>query len=133
MVKGYLFDTTIFLDYFRSHLPKHLVAKKLLIEKQTEAYFSVIVMYELLIGKNATRERISKVELFLSRLAALAITEETVKMAASLQRNYLKKGKQIKTADALIAGTAWEHNLILVTSNIKDFDFIKEIQVQKPY
>lgn len=135
MVKGYLFDTTIFLDYFRGSSPQHLAAKNLFIEKQTssEVHFSVVTMYELLIGKNATRERINKVELFLSRLTTLAVTEEVVKKAASLQRKYLREGKQIKTADSLIAETAWEHNLVLVTSNVKDFDFIEEIEVQKPY
>ena len=57
---------------------------------------------------------------FESRL--LPLTHKIADRWAILSANAQKTGIQIATFDGLIAATAMEHDLTLVTRNVKDFD-----------
>jgi predicted nucleic acid-binding protein len=45
----------------------------------------------------------------------------------------LRKGKKIKTPDAIIAATALAYGFTIITSNEKDFSNIKGLKVVNPY
>jgi predicted nucleic acid-binding protein len=45
----------------------------------------------------------------------------------------LRKGKKIKTPDAIIAATALAYGYILITANEKDFANIKGLKLINPY
>ena len=45
----------------------------------------------------------------------------------------LRKGKKIKTPDAIIAATALAHNYMLITNNEKDFANIPGLKIVNPY
>ena len=44
----------------------------------------------------------------------------------------LRKGKKIKTPDAIIAATALAYNYTLITNNEKDFNNIKGLKIINP-
>lgn len=44
----------------------------------------------------------------------------------------LKQSKKMSLGDSIIAATALEHNLTLVTNNISDFKHIKELKLLNP-
>ncbi len=52
----------------------------------------------------------------------LPVTETTAKQAGDLRGNLQRQGKTRTQADILIAATALEYQLVLVTRNEKDFE-----------
>lgn len=58
---------------------------------------------------------------FLSSLWNLPVDEPIAKQAAEYVRAYRKRGITLSSMDTLIAATARVHNLVLVTSNTRDF------------
>ena len=44
-----------------------------------------------------------------------------------------KKGIQIPIMDGLIASSAIENNMVLVTRNVKDFEFIDSLEILNPF
>jgi tRNA(fMet)-specific endonuclease VapC len=50
--------------------------------------------------------------------------------AASIRANLMHRGKLIGPFDLLIAAVAIQHNLILVTNNKREFDYVEGIQVE---
>lgn len=58
---------------------------------------------------------------FLSSLHILPVDEKIAGEAGNYVRAYRKKGFTLGSMDTLIAATAKIHNLILLTSNVRDF------------
>ena len=51
----------------------------------------------------------------------LPVTGPIAELMGRWAGEYETRGRTIKIADGLIAVTAWEHDLTLVTRNVKDF------------
>jgi toxin FitB len=66
-------------------------------------------------------------ELFFSTTVQLPIDTEVV-----IQAVILKQQRKMSVGDSLIAATALIHNLVLVTRNVKDFDWIENLRVFNP-
>jgi toxin FitB len=66
-------------------------------------------------------------ELFFSTTVQLPIDTEVV-----IQAVMLKQQRKMSVGDSLIAATALVHNLVLVTRNVKDFDWIENLRVFNP-
>lgn len=58
-----------------------------------------------------------------------AAARKFVKRALPIRQKY----KKLKLPDAIIAATAAVHNLSLISRNLSDFAFIKEITVIDPF
>jgi predicted nucleic acid-binding protein len=123
MGKRYLLDTNTILDYMGNKLPgkaKNLIAKVI----DEEINLSVINKIELL--------GFSKVEQDLTDFVAFsniqpmddAIVDKTIEV-----RSLYK----IKLPDAVIAATALQNGLVLVSRNTKDFKNIQGLEVIDPY
>jgi predicted nucleic acid-binding protein len=54
----------------------------------------------------------------------LPVTYAVAEQWGTLDAQAKLKGRAIKTADGLIAATALEYGLTLVTRNVRDFDFL---------
>ena len=57
----------------------------------------------------------------------MPISDEVIQKASTLRQQ-----KKMSLGDALIAATALIHGLTLVTSNVKDFEWIKDLSVLDP-
>ncbi len=57
-----------------------------------------------------------------------SITTETIQIATNLRQQ-----KKMSIGDSIIAATALQHNLILVTRNTIDFSWIENIKLQNPF
>lgn len=55
------------------------------------------------------------------------VDESDAEMAAALQTLLRRKGRQLETADTLIAATALRYNLVLLTSD-KDFSPVPDLK-----
>ena len=85
---------------------------------------SVITEIELLSWKTASS---SSVEAFVRDSVVFTITPEVVNSCVAIRR-----GRKIKTPDAIIAGTAIVNNLILITDNERDFLSIPKLRIVNP-
>lgn len=114
----YLLDTTTIIDYLRdkSGVPELL---ERFCSQGGLLCCSPINIVEVYAGmkdkeKTATDE-------FLNSLECYEISREIANLAGELKRKYLKKGLTLSTPDVLIAATAIEKHLILVTNNPRHF------------
>ena len=108
-----LLDTDIFVDHIRGQrkLPRH-------------ASYSVVTRCELLAGDERDEPGV---------LAILATFDEiAVDRAIAERAGRLRRGSRIRTPDALIAASALEHGLALVTRNRRDFENVHGLRVLDP-
>ena len=125
----YLLDTNICIHFFRGDFN--------LIEKIQEiglknCAISEITLAELVFGAENSKypkKNFELIETFSEQVAILPILggiREYGKQKVRLR----KKGKMISDFDLLIGTTAIANNLIMVTENLKEFDRIKNIEIE---
>lgn len=121
-----LFDTNILIYHLQGQLNEAgtvLLAKGL----SGQGAYSVISRIELLgFERPETQEKQAK--RLLAQLNALPLTTEVTERTIQLRRQM-----KIKIPDAIIAATALEHSLSLVTRNTNDFNKIKGLNVVNPF
>ncbi len=107
----------------------------------TELYVSCITIGEIYKGIELLtdinrRKRLENniaeiVEAFSNRI--LDIDSETSQIWSKIMADSIKRGQTAPSIDALIASQAIQHDLILITRNIKDFDQIKDLKLNCPW
>jgi predicted nucleic acid-binding protein len=120
-----IFDTDIFIWAQRGNKN---VAK--MMEKSDERLLSVQTYMELLqCAKNKTQHKYIKDFLSSFGFTVLPLTENIGHRASIYIEEYtLSSG--IRSGDAIIAATAVENSLILVSSNSKHFKIVKDLQLK---
>jgi tRNA(fMet)-specific endonuclease VapC len=94
--------------------------------------FSAITRYEILRGlkaKNAVAQ-LKAFEQFCAVNSILPITDEIILHAADIYARLYQSGQLIGDADILIAATAKQHKLTLVTNNINHFSRIDGLDLE---
>ena len=124
-MKQILIDTVILIDVFRGIEP---AINRLQDESQTALLsISVVTEMELMVGCRNKSEQ-QKLTVFLNNYVILKINESISDQAVELLRQYrLSHGLLIP--DALIAATAINFNIPLLTKNQSDYRFIKEVNL----
>ena len=89
---------------------------------------SVITQIELLCWNTPEKGRTNDVKNFIADSSIFEITPDVV-----IQCVVIRKGKKIKTPDAIIAATALSNGFTLVTHNEKDFKHIPKLKIINPY
>ena len=123
-----LLDTDILVDYFRKYEKAQRFFEEL---RKTDCvvYFSAITETELLAGKECNVIEVrAKLLDFLSNFAKISVNNPIAGKAGDFRRLH-----EIKTADAIIAATAFFMKANLITRNDEDFKKIKEITLRVPY
>lgn len=126
----YLVDTNIPSELTNS-LPDPRVKAFLVHAGKENVYASVVTVGEICKGIAGLPESKKRRELrdwldlvmrpwFSGRL--LPVTEEIAERWGTLTAEQRLRGRQITMADGLIAATALEHDLTVVTRNVKDFE-----------
>ncbi len=119
-----LVDTDIFIDLLRGFEPSASF-----FNENKEIIFSAITEAELLAGQQCKDAVIrEKIFHFLSQFEKIPVGNPLVQIAADLRRKY-----DLELPDAIIAASAFLNNATLITRNIRDFQKIREIKVEKPY
>lgn len=120
----YLIDTNIIIDYFR----KRRRAVEFL-ESLEEIVVSVVSVGEIYQGLR-NKQELKFTKDFLAGIKILPIDEQISDLSLELLENYtLSHGLLI--LDTLIAATAIRHNLTLATGNLKHFEMIKKLKIEK--
>ena len=125
-MEQYLIDTNVISDYFSASFSAGGIA---LMDTVFDAVpkLSVITQIELLCWKTdaATEQKIKN---FIADSIVLDISPEVIVQCVNL-----RKGKKIKTPDAIIAATALAYGYTLITDNKKDFANIKGLKIINPH
>jgi predicted nucleic acid-binding protein len=122
-----LLDTDIFIDYLNG-IPS---AVSLIDTAHFDLYYSSWTRKELL-GKSGLRDSERReVKDLLDRFRIISVDDAIAAKYWILLKKYEERG--LRQADAIIAATAWQRNLPLLTRNQKHFRFIKEIELAPVY
>ena len=120
-----IFDTDIFIWTQRGN---EKAAK--LLEKAEEKHLSFQTYMELLQGaRNKTQHKYVKGFLSSFGFIVLPLTEN-IGHRASIYIEEYTLSSNLRSADAIIAATAVENNMVLASSNAKHFKVIKELQLK---
>lgn len=93
--------------------------------------FSAITRFEILRGMKAKNadSQLRSFDLFCSSNEVIALTDPVIVRAADIYAYLYKSGNIIGDADILIAATALENGLAVVTNNESHFERIPNLQV----
>jgi len=117
-----LADTGVFILWYRGE-PK---AKQFFRNHNTEIYYSRVTRKELLRSPISDAER-RRISLMLGNLRQINPDPIVTSAYTELLNRYPDLRHHL--ADSLIAASAWAKNMPLVTTNVRHFRFIREIQV----
>lgn len=125
MADSILFDTDILIDIGRNIEP----AVSILKEKECESVvsISIITQMELIIGCRNKAE-LANLDSFLERFEIVSLIDSYARKGVKLLKQY-RHSHGLLIADALIAATAIEKNMVLLSKNQKDYRYIKELQL----
>jgi predicted nucleic acid-binding protein len=111
-----LVDTDVFVDHLRGARPLRPGTRRL--------SYSVITRCELFAGKDGDEEVVG---LLLGAFREIAVDRVVAERAGRIRR-----GSSIRTPDALIAASALEHGLTLMTRNRRDFSGVTGLRLVDP-
>jgi len=123
-----IIDTDIIIDHLRGIENAKEYLKKIENGKIRGA-ISVITEAELAAGESMKDILVQiKVKRLLNILGKVKVTSEIAWRAGEVRRNY-----KCRLMDALIAATALELNSKLVTRNVKHYEKVMGLEVEKPW
>jgi len=126
MDKGYLLDSNVIIGYLAGKIPvTGMKAISEIVDKTPR--ISVISQIEIL-RFNDTPERETVLNNFVNSSVIYSLNPNIVKQTIALCKKI-----RIKLPDAIIAATALNENLILVTRNINDFKNVPGIELLNPW
>lgn len=127
----YLLDTCTISDFFKKN---HSVLKHFESLIPDQLKISIITVMEIEYGLRLNLERAEKIrplwESLLKLLQVEPYSERAALATASIRANLKVKGAPIGPYDILIAGTGIAHNMVVVTSNVGEFERIQELSVE---
>lgn len=114
-----------------AHLRKRASVTDFLLRwgERDNLFISVITRAEILAGMQPSEERVT-MEL-LNALSNLPVTPVVADRAGRLIYTAARRGVQTSFPDALIAATALEHDLVVVTTNVRHFEELG-VSVRRP-
>jgi predicted nucleic acid-binding protein len=111
-----LVDSDVLVDHLRGH--------RRLVRGAETLHVSAVTRAELFSGRAAEERRV--------RRLLEAMIDIPIDVAIAERAGRIGRSSMVRLPDALIAATAIEHRLILVTRNDRDFSGIKGLRIRRP-
>jgi len=126
----YILDTNTLIYFFKGmgNVSKHMLAIP-----PKDIGIPTIVLFELEIGiarSTSPQKRQAQLKNLTSVVNILPFGYNEAKCAASIRISLEKKGMSIGPYDILIAGVALSNKGVFVTHNTKEFERVKELQIE---
>lgn len=127
----YMLDTCVISDFIKGESGTQTRIKQ---TPPTDIAISVITLMELQYGLLLNPQRAQKIEpmmtSFLSSVTILPFANPESEKAAEIRALLKTQGQPIGPYDVLIAATALQHQLIMVTANQREFDRVPGLQTE---
>jgi len=127
----YLLDTCVISDFIKGEPETTAKLKK---TAPADIAISSITVMELRYGLVINPQRAQKIEptisSFLSSVTTLPFNTAEAEQAAQIRAALKSQGQPIGAYDALIAATALQHNLIMITTNQREFERVPGLQIE---
>lgn len=128
---NYLLDTCVISDFFKK---KPSVVKNMESHSPDKIYISSITVMEIEYGLKLNPEKENKIRPvwkdLLNYINIIEYSRKCANASASIRAILKHTGLSIGPYDILIAGTSMAHNLIMVTSNVGEFQRIPKIIIE---
>ena len=127
----YLLDTCVISDFIKGEAGTKVRLKQ---TPPVDIAVSVITVMELRYRLALNPQRAQKVEpaisSFLSSVTILPFSTVEAEQAAQIRAALKSQGQPIGAYDILIAATALQHNLLMITANQREFDRVLGLQTE---
>jgi tRNA(fMet)-specific endonuclease VapC len=127
----YLLDTCVISDFTKGELGTQIRLKQ---TPPTDIAVSVITLMELCYGLLINPQRAQRVEpaiaSFLAAVTILPFGTAEAEQAAQVRAILKTRGQPIGAYDVLIAATALQYNLLMITANQREFDRVPGLQTE---
>ncbi len=111
-----LVDSDVLVDHLRGH--------RRFERGEDDLHVAAVTRAELFSGRGTQEPRVRKL------LASM--TDLPIDVAIAERAGWIRRQSPVRLPDALIAATAIEHRLTLVTRNVRDFASIKGLKMRAP-
>ncbi len=127
----YLLDTCAVSDFVQGHSE---VLRRVKLSAPDDLAASTLTemetAYGLLLNPGLARRLRGVLEAFFGAIHVVPYDRKAAQATAGLRAKLKRRGRPIGAYDALIAGTALAHELILVTSNVREFQQVEGLTVE---
>lgn len=120
-----LLDTSVAIDHLRGS-PHAVDLLTDLLEAEGSIFASEVVRFELLAG--VREKEVDALEQFFAAISWVPVGEEVARAAGSLAQRHRRSHSGIDDADYLIAATALLLEADLLTTNVRHFPMIAELE-----
>ncbi len=120
-----LLDTSVAIDHLRG-VPLAVELLRDLIEAEEGLLASEVVRFELLAG--VREAEVAALEQFCSGISWVPVEEEVARAAGALARKHRRAHSGIDDADYLIAATALLLDAPLLTTNVRHFPMLADLE-----
>ena len=126
MTKQYLIDSNVLMEFFKKR--GNAVDLMNSLRQRGGLAMSALSIMELQAGW--TDEQAQQLFPLLYAVVDVAdITHEILHCAGTLRRDYRKQGIDLPSIDTIIAATAIQNDMCMVTHNLRNFEPIKELEL----
>ncbi len=127
----YLLDTCVVSDFVRGQ-PSTLARVKSTAPNliAVSALTRMEISYGLVLNPERARNLAPVLEAFFSAIATLPFDEVDAQAAAAIRASLKSRGQPIGAYNVLIAGTAVARGLVVVTSNVGEFERVNALRVE---
>lgn len=101
-----------------------------IVQVGSQCAISAITLMELRSWKSQTKEIPRLIDSIVKDLPVVSFDEEAAEVSAQIRTSLVAAGRGYSMTDLMIAGTVVANQLILVTNNSKDFEFIKNLKLE---
>jgi tRNA(fMet)-specific endonuclease VapC len=127
----YLLDTCVISDFIKGEAGTKARLKQTL---PADIAISAITVMELRYGLALNPQRAQKIEptiaSFLGSVTILPFSTVEAEQAAQIRAALKSQGQPIGAYDVLIAATALQHNLLMITANQREFERVLSLQTE---
>jgi tRNA(fMet)-specific endonuclease VapC len=127
----YLLDTCVISDFIKGEIGTKARLKQ---TPPGDIAISTITVMELRYGLALNPQRAQKVEpaiaSFLASVTTLPFGTGEAEQAAQIRAALKSRGQPIGAYDVLIAATALQHNLLMITANQREFERVPGLQIE---
>jgi len=127
----YCLDTCVISDFVKGHKNVQAILKQ---HKPCDLAISAVTLMEIEYGLALNLQRKKKIQpiitVLLESISIIPYQQQAAETTAQIRAQLKQQGKPIGPYDIMIAGTALSQNLIMVTSNTKEFDRIIGLKLE---